>query len=351
MPSVRLRYTLEFLRRIWWLLAGFGGIYVVAAVGFFLLEDRRYSLFDAFYWAIVTLGTVGYGDIVPTSFSAKVLTMVVIAVQIFLLGYLLSVVASEGAAESQRRALGLLGTEMTGHVVVLGYGGVARAAVRELLVQDQAVAVVAERADDVANIRPLAPAARLFATFGDPVETEILRRVNVDRAQSVIVATDDDAQNMIGALNARTLAPNARIVVAVNRPELRDTLRAAGVTFVASPADTGGRLCASAAFEPEVAHAVEDMLSADVRADIQEYVLQQGTPLSTQTFGEAESLVRRSTGCILVGYAHREPDGEYTTSVGPDPQTRLAPGDAVLVVGSIAATKRFRSWFGVDQGR
>ncbi len=351
MVARRLASALGFARRIAWLLAAFGGVYVFASVGFYVLEASRYSLFNSFYWSIVTLGTVGYGDIVPTTVGAKVLTMAVIAMQVFLLSYLLSVLTTEGAEESQRRALGLFGTDMTGHIVVLGYGGVGRSAVRELLVQEQKVAVVAERADEVPNLRTLGPPNRLFATFGSPVEPDILRRVNVPAAHSVIVATGDDAQNMIGALNVRVLAPTMRIVVAVNRPELRETLRAAGVTYVASPEDTGGRLCASAAFEPEVAHAIEDMVSAEVRADIQEFVLRPTTPISSQTFGEAEGIVRGSTGCILIGYARPRADGEFDTFVGPPPAQRLAPGDAILVVGSLENARRFRSWFGEEQGR
>ncbi len=351
MASRRLGYAVDFVGRIWWLLAAFGTVYLVAAIGFFELDGQKYSLFNSFYWAIVTLGTVGYGDIVPTTVGAKLLTIGVIGSQIFLLGYLLSVLSTEGASESQRRALGLLGTDFSGHIVVLGYSPVARAAVRELLLQNQKVAVVTERAEDVASVRSLGPAGQLYATFGDPAELELLQRANVPAAHSVIIATADDAQSMIAALNVRAHAPTVRVVVSVNRPGLRETLRAAGVTYVASPSDSGGRLCASAAFEPEVAHALEDLMAADVRADFQEFVLRPTTPVASQTFGEAEALVRAATGCILVGYGHPRPDGEFETHVGPPPETRLQPGDAILLVGSIGNTQRFRSWFGVDQGR
>ncbi len=351
MARKRWAYSVELAKRIWPLLAGFGAVYVVAGVGFFELDGQQHSLFNSFYWAIVTLGTVGYGDIVPTTVGAKLLTMGVIATQIFLLGYLLSVLSAEGASESQRRALGLLGTDLKGHIVVLGYSPVARAAVRELLVQDQKVAAVAERAEDVSNFRSLGPSDRLYATFGDPAEVEVLQRANVPAAHSVIVATPDDAQNMIAALNVRSIAPTVRVVASVSRPGLRETLRAAGVTYVASPSDSGGRLCASAAFEPEVAHALEDLMAAELRADIQEYVLTATTPISSQTFGEAEAIVRKATGCIVIGYGHPRPDGEFDTFVGPTPETRLAPGDALVLVGTLENARRFRGWFGIEQGR
>lgn len=347
----RLRYTAELLGRIWWLLLAFVGIWVAAAVGFYVFDGFRYSLFESFYWSIVTLGTVGYGDIVPATAAAKSFTILVILAQIFLFGYFFSVLSTEAATEAQRRALGVLGTNMSGHIVVLGYDGVGRAAVRELLIQEQKVAVVVEKPEDVANVRALERTDRLFATYGPPVEPELLRRVNMPAAHSVIVATGDDATNMIGALNVRALAPTVRVVVAVSRPELRETLRAAGVTYVASPADTGGRLCASAAFEPEVAHALEDMMTADVRSDFQEFVLRPGGRLTGRRFGEGEAIVRKETGCILVGYARPRTEGEYDTFIGPPDDITLGVNDAILVVGSIQNSRRFRAWFGEDQGR
>ena len=350
MPGVRRRYAIDLIGQVSPFLVLFAGVYVTISVLFFFLEPGP-GLFASFYWAITTLSTVGYGDIVPGNTDARLVAMAAMFIQIFLLGYLISVITTAVTTEQEKRATGILGTDMKDHVVVLGYGGVGRAAVRELLAQDQTVAVVAERADDVPNVRALAPESKLYVTYGPPAERDVLNRANVPVAHSVIACTDDDAVNMIAALNVRAIAPHVRVVVSISRSELRDTLRTAGVTFVASPADMGGRLCASAAFEPDVADALDDLTQGDVRADFQEYRLTEHTPVSTQTFGEAERLVRDASGCLLVGYARPDAAGEFVAAVNPDASVRLRPGDALLVIGTLANTHRFRKWYGIEQGR
>jgi len=349
--SLRRRYLLEILRRIGPFLLLFAAVYVAVSLLFYLLETPTYSLFDSFYWAITTLSTVGYGDVLPGSVDARLVAMSAMFIQIFLLGYLISVITTTVGSEQQKRSLGLLGTDFEGHVVVLGYSAVGRSAVRELLAQEQKVALVVEAPDDVPNARTLAPESELYVTYGPPAEREILQRTNVPKAHSVIVCTTDDAANMIAALNVRTVAPGIRVVASISRPELHDTVRAAGVTFVASPPDIGGRLCASAAFEPEVADALDDLTQGNVRADIQEYRVTERTPIARQTFGEAERIVRASSGCLLIGYARPNGVGGFEVHVNPEPSVALAPGDALLVIGTIANAHRFRQWYGIDQGR
>jgi voltage-gated potassium channel len=346
----RRRFFLDILRRVWKFIALFVSVYFASAILFYFLQPTT-PFGTSLYWAIVTLSTTGYGDLVPTTGVARAMTSVLLFGQIFLGGYLVSVITATVIDESQKEALGTLGTDMSNHIVVLGYSGVGQSALRELLTQGQVVAVVADTPEQVANIRALAPARRLFATYGAAAELDILRRVNVPSAHAVIVCTSDDATNMIAALNVRSIAPKARIVVSVQRSELRDTLRSAGVTYVASPSEMGGRLCASAAFEPEVALALEDITAADISSDMQEYLLPPGSPLADVAFEEAERRVRAASGALLIGYARKGPDGDFVTTVNPPPDTRLQTGDAVIVLGLIPNLAKFRTWFGADQGR
>jgi voltage-gated potassium channel len=351
--SPRVAYSILLLRRLWKFLAGYAAVYLVAAFGFFLLEDgaNSHDLLNSFYWAMVTISTVGYGDFVPTTPIAKVFTIGVIATEVFLSAYLISVVLGVVSEEAQHRALGTLGTNFTGHIVVLGYAGVGKAAVRELLVAEETVAVVTESIDELQYIRSLAREDRLYVTVGPLADLKILERLNIPAAHSVIVCSPDDTVNLVAALNVRALSPKVRIVVSVARPELKSTLKTAGVTYVASPQDMGGRLCADAAFRPDIANAVEDLTEASFHADMTEYMLSDRTPVSSQTLVEAEALVRKQTDCLVIGYARPDATGEFTTTLNPPPTFRFQPGDALILIGTLDNLRRFHKWFGTHQGR
>ena len=350
MARARQSYFLLLLSRLWTFAAVFATVWIVAAVGFYFLEPNI-SVLNSFYWAIITLGTVGYGDVVPTVTYAKFWTIGVAVTQIFLLGYLISVISATVTEEHQHRILGTLGTTMKDHIVILGYTPIGQAALRELLAQEERVAVITEEVTDVANLRTLAHEDRLFATYGPPAERQMLERVNIQAAHSVIVATKDDTTNLIAALNVRSLVPKVRIVVSVNRPELRETLETAGVTYVASPGDMGGRLCADAAFRPEVANAIEELTTVSSGADMSEYMLSADTPISNQTLLEAEGLVRKHTDCLVLGYARHNGTGDYTTVLNPPQTFRFQPGDAIIIMGSLDNIHKFHRWFGIEQGR
>jgi voltage-gated potassium channel len=343
MPSVRLTYFGRLFRRLWKFLAWYGAVFVVAGVGFYLLEGGTKTPLDSFYWAMITLATIGYGDVVPTNSVAKLFSIGIAATEVFLGAYLVSIIIAVVQEESQHRALGTLGTNFSGHVVVLGTGPVGRAAIRELLAQEEKVAVVTEAPDDVPNLRLLGDEKHLFVTYGAAADQEILRRVNVPGALAVIVCTEDDTANLVATLNVRELHPRGRVVVSVTRPELRHTLRSAGVM--------GGRICADAAFRPEVASTIDDLTTTEFGVDLEEFVLTETTPVSAQPLLEAERLVREASDCLVVGYARPDARGEFKTVLNPPSTFRFAPGDAMLVIGTLENLHKLHRWLGVDQGR
>ena len=349
--AIRWKYTYLLLRRVWKILLAYSAIVIVASSGFYLLENGSISPLNSVYWAIVTLSTVGYGDVVPTTFWAKVFTIAVIGGDVFLVAYLVSVVIGVVGEEAQHRQLGTFGTELRDHVVVIGYGGVGQAAVRELLAQGEKVAVLTQNVESIPNIRVLAPESRLFATYESEATPEVLERLNVRGALAVIVCTADDSLNLVAAISVRALNPDLRVVVSITRPELRQTLKAAGVTYVTSPGDLGGRLCASASFRPEIPNVIEDLTTTVRGFDITEYILSESTPIARQSLSEAEQLVRKQSGCLVLGYARPNAANQFKTVLNPPLEFQFQPGDAIIVMGTLENLHRFQRWFGVPQGR
>ncbi|MCA9562749.1 MAG: potassium channel family protein, partial [Myxococcales bacterium] len=191
------------------------------------------SFGDALWFGLVTMTTVGYGDISPTTFGGKAVTVLLFFLSIFVFSFLITRIETVVAERQRLRALGMNGTNFTGHVVVCSGSQIAKVAIKELLAAGRQVAVVVEDAGQIPLVQVLGHPSKLFVTVGDPTAEETLKRTNIAQAGTVVAAAEDDTLNLIVALEIKVLAPNARIVVSTKRAELRNTLTASGVTYVA----------------------------------------------------------------------------------------------------------------------
>lgn len=346
----RRRAILAFFYGVWPFLVLYAFLYLVAGTLFFFAEEPRYTWPQSLYFAVGAFAGVTFSDVYPTTPAARIITGFIVLLFVFLLALVVTGFGKRAQDVAREDALGMLGTEMKGHYVVIGTDAVAEVAARDLLRQRLKVAMLMERPEDVDRFRPLAPPEQLFLSYGPPAEEATLRRLNVPDCLAVIVSTHDDSLSVIVALLVRTQAPHTRIIVSATRPELRTTIRTAGVTFVASPLEMGGRICASAAFEPDVAEAIDELTTVTVGSDLEEFVLPANGRLVGRTFAEAVAEVYQETECILIGYCRRRPGEPPKPSLAPQRDERLQAGDAVILVVRAARTAMLRSWLGVEPG-
>jgi len=342
------------LRATWKLMAVFFGVYLVGATAFWQLENGReggLSFGESLYYGIVTLSTVGYGDFYPLTTGGRIVAVLMILFALTALGYFLTKI-SDAVMEARRMEwLGMNGTKFEGHLVVIGWSEIARIAVTELMATDRNVAVITDRSDAMSKIREMGDADKLFATIGDLSSEAVLERAGVGAAATVIICTDDDSQNLILAMNVRSMNPAVRIIVSVTRPELRKTLTASGVTYVASPFELSGRLVASAAFEPEVARFVDDITSgASGDYDLQQFSVTPGSSAAGKTVGELGTLLKESDGSLIVAVGVASGD-TWEMKGNPADDLRLGNDDVIVVLGSAQQNGRVKELLGVSQGR
>jgi voltage-gated potassium channel len=307
------------------------------------------KLSDAFWFGVVTMSTVGYGDVYPVTALGRAITGFFILFTLGTLGLLITAV-SEAVMEVKRmEEHGLIGTRMKGHVIVCGFNSMARAALAELVAQERKVALLCESQSEIEAARDYQRApGGMYITAGEPSQELFQDRLNAKEADAVIVAMSDDTKNLIATLNVKAVNPSARLVVALQREELRQTLMAGGVTYIASPNELSGRLVASAAFEPEVAVLLEDLMSSEVGgSDMQQYT---AGPLGGRTVGELRDLLNGLDGPLLVAVGKKDGNG-FRVVPNPKKDMSITAEDQIIVISDDEQAEHLESKYKVHQGR
>jgi voltage-gated potassium channel len=226
--------------------------------------DRPLGFIDVFYFTVVSLTTVGYGDIAPVTDAARLINALVLTpIRVFLwalfLGtaYELSVLRLQFREDRRMRELQ---DRLNDHVIVGGYGVKGRAAIDELLAhgqpRDQVVVIDPDEEAAAAAVRD-----GLVALRGDASSEALLRAAAVEKAGHVVVAPDRDDACVLICLTVRNLAPGTKLVAAAREEENVKLIYAAGADLVIAPSVSGGRLMGAAVRQRGVPAFLEDLLS------------------------------------------------------------------------------------------
>lgn len=218
------------------------GAVVFGTVGFYLTEEQVGSLFDAFYFTLVTMTTVGYGDIVPTGTASRIVASVLMVVGI---GAMLSTFQSlfnMVVAKSVREVLGFpeRRTKMKNHIIVVGYGKLGKHVAMHLQSIGEPFVVVDNDHEKVEE----AMEAGFTVIEGDALEDETLMRANIEKAKGLIT-TLIDPLNVLVIISAKMLNPGMRVVAKVENKDSIIKLRKAGADEIVDCSEIGARVMVS----------------------------------------------------------------------------------------------------------
>ncbi|WP_165989178.1 TrkA family potassium uptake protein [Streptomyces sp. YIM 98790] len=223
--------------------------------------DDEVSALDALYYVTVSLSTTGYGDVVPLTDQARLLTVLVITplrvlFLIILVGTTLEVL-TERTREQWRIARWR--RTMRDHTVIVGFGTKGRSAAETLmgtgLAQDQIVVV-----DPDPRVVEQANADGYAGVVGDATRSSVLLRARADRAAQVVIAAQRDDTAVLVALTARQLSRRVRIVASVREEENVPLLKQSGADSVITSASAAGRLLGLSMVSPSSGSVMEDLI-------------------------------------------------------------------------------------------
>jgi len=332
-------------------------LYVGVAVTIWVIESglegsKITTIQDALWWSLVTLSTVGYGDTHPVSGWGRLLASGYILATVVFIAVVLTNIQDAMREYSILREQGMTGNSMEDHVIVCGWSNISRVCVPELIASGRAVSVVCEEEDMIQKVRQSVEhlEGTLFVTHGDMTTGNVMKRANLPAAQTVIIASEDDTINLITSLNIHNEHPDMRVIVYVRQPEMRRTFDASGVTYVASPFELGGRLVASAAFEPEVALLIDDVSSSISGHDIQQFTVGDGSTAEGMTIEALRVDLLTKGGPLLIAIGVPN-NGGWDIVPNPSQQHKITKGTILMVLGHHDECRILTEMLGLIQGR
>ena len=249
-------------------------VVLYGTVGTYGLRDQFLELEtwgDAVYYVLVTIATVGYGDITPVTAQARWFSLSIIVFGTGAFTVAIGALVGPVIESKMTKAFGVMTasdlTLLEDHVVVLGYGDVTESLLDELTDETEVVVVTPDQST-VSALQESEDGPHLLT--GDQADESVLRDARVEAARGVVVGSNDDARDVLALLATRNVAPDVRTVAAATDGKHVEKLREVGADEVIDPRTIGGRLLGRSVLDGESPDALlggTDSADADGRSD------------------------------------------------------------------------------------
>jgi len=225
---------------------------VIGVTGYMLIEGDRFL--NSLYMTIITISTVGFGEIHKLSVPGKIFTIFLILSSFGTYAYAISVItthfvegqlagffAGSGRKKSKEK-------RMDNHIIICGYGRNGQQAAHELIAHKQAFIIIESKHDVIMH--------HLNEDFrfveGDATNDDVLEKANIMSAKALITTLPNDADNTYVSLTARSLNPKLLIISRAENEKSEKKLKVAGANNVIMPERVGGAHMATLVANPDV---------------------------------------------------------------------------------------------------
>ncbi len=304
-----------------------GATLLIGTVGFTVIDN--YPVFDAFYMTLITMTTVGYGEIHPLSHAGRVFNSFLIffgVTTIFIaMGAMTQTIIEMefGDAIGKRRNKRMI-EKLKDHYIICGYGRVGRGAANELLHAGVPFVVVDISPERVER----AMLAGMLAVAADSTHDETLHLVGIERARGLVAALATDADNLFVLLSAKGLNPGIYVATRAAEEGAEAKMRRAGADAVFAPYSLTGHRLAQSLLRPHVVQFL-DFTTNDAGEDItiEQVRVVPNSGMVAKTLREMQ--LGKEVGVIVM--AIRSAEGEMMFN--PPADTAVRGGDHLIVMG------------------
>jgi voltage-gated potassium channel len=323
------------------LLSGFIALLAVVfggGGGYWLIGDGRWSIADCLYMTVITITTVGYGEVLEGMDKvhyARGFTVLLLVFGTGILVFFASTITAfiiEGdlrnvlfASKNKKRM-----KRMKDHIIVCGAGSTGRNVIEEMLTTGVSVIAIDRNEQELREIAEKFPKAEFSFVVGDATDDDVMDQVNLSSCRGMVAALSSDKDNLYLTVSARQANPSCRIVARCAELSHVEKIKRSGADAVVSPNFIGGMRLVSEMLRPAVVRFLDDMLR-DRRAAFRIEEIQLGDKAADLGSTLRDARVRERFGMTVLAVRSGD-DNSWTYN--PDASEKIGPGMTLVVLGS-----------------
>jgi len=289
-----------------------------------------YNFVDALYMTVITVTTVGFGELQPFSPEEKIFTIFLILTSIIIFGYAVSafseyLVSGKLFEHFKHRRVEKQIGHLKGHTIVCGYGRNGKQAILKLSNYNRKFVVVERSKEKIEAL----DVAGILNIEGDATLDETLQRAGIENAAFLITALPSDADNLFVVLTASQLNKKCIIISRASNESSYKKLKFAGANNVIMPDKLGGDHMASLVTTPDVIEFVDRLtIEGETTANLEEVAVND-LPEKYLNKTILDLDIRRKTGCTVIGF--KNPDKNYI--INPEADIKLVADSHLIILG------------------
>ena len=320
-----------------WIILYFVTLAAVGSIGFYVIGGDQWSWIDSLYMTIITLSTVGYGEVHTLTGAGKIWSILIIIFGVSGIGALIRTISEEFIQLELFRKNTMMKTisKLKNHYVICGYGRMGAVIAKELQEKNLEFVIIENNEQKVEIIR----SKGLFCVNGDATSEETLQDARVDKAVGVAVVLDTDQDNLFVTMSMKTTNPDLFILSRCAKEDNQSKLIRAGANKVVNPYTAGGHRMAEILSKPQV----EDSISvvspkhSDLNLTLDEISLKDLNQYDGVLI--KDSNIREEFDVMIVGIIKET--GEPI--INPAPDTILSNKYTILLMGESDKMDRFKA--------
>lgn len=308
---------------------------------------------NAYWYSMVTLTTVGYGDLYPMTTYGRAIGYFFVLSSMVFYGLLIGNLTNLVSTFKETKKLGYNGTNYKNHAVIIGWNDFGGMVADQLISVGKQVAIVTNNRTDIDFIVEKYHNQNVFTLYNDLKNIELLNKVNISNSSIVFVNLEDDTEKLVYILNLKKIHPGLDFVVTLDNGDLKNTFYSAGVVNAISKHEIASKLLASYMFEPDVAQYSESILSiadSDGDYDIKQFLITDQNPYVEKPYNDAFFDLKSKYNAIVIGITKRDKFGKKKLIKNPLGDLKISKGDYLLMILNVKSYSLVKKVFGVTEG-